>query len=529
MIAAKSLLALGLLLTPAGGWHRPVAHGHAARFMVGAAVTDFSPPLHGQVPRGDPADCNHSTLFNGPRPFAFEEPYVASGGASEYSFGDLSAACDSSLRWEGNLLGGGSNTPRFYTRVADPVGARAVVVSNGSKAIAVEVVDQEGLFNVYADRIRSLVAASGVHLDGIYISATHDESAPDSLGLGGVNELTSGVNNFWVDYMVRQSALAIEHAYYAMVPAKIRYTEVLEPSNVRQCWSSYPFVDNQDMPVMQAVSAGRHPRVITTLASVSQHAETLGFNGGPQADWVSSDWVSFFRDALERRLGGLAIEMAGAVGSVESPEVYPRAISRVPEQFIDASHPAGCRTVFDVSPGIQDTSGKLHVPIGYSRETAAFGNAMAAPIVTAIRRGTWYWSRTRTVWGATANVCVPLQNALFSIAATAGVFAARPGYNENCTLRYPVLGNGSTLGARSSHRSPPSRSATGRSSPCPARCSRSRFCAASSVPRTCRTPHRRCRRGRCRTCTRRSASSTGSLRTCSATSSLRETRSGSRR
>jgi hypothetical protein len=445
-VSLKALLALGLLLTPAGGWHRAVPHRRSAHFMAGAAVADFSPPLRGQAPGGDPADCNHSSLFNAPREFAFEEPYIAAGSPNEYSFGDLFAACDSSLRWEGNLLGGGSSTPRFYTHVADPVGARALVVSNGSKSIAVEVVDQEGLFNVYADRIRALVAASGVHLDGIYISATHDESAPDSLGLGGVNQLTSGVNDFWVDYMVRQSALAIEHAYYAMVPAKIRYTEVLEPSNLRQCWSSYPFIDDEHVPVMQAVSAGKRPHVIATLASVSQHAETLGFNGGAQADWVSSDWVGFFRDALERKFGGVAIEMAGAVGSVESPEVYRRAISRVPEQFIDASHPAGCRTLFDISPGVQDAAGKLHVPIGYGGETAAFGNDMAAPIVAALKGGAWYWSRSSTVWGATASICVPLQNELFSIAATAGVFAARPGYNENCTVRYPVLANGSTLG-----------------------------------------------------------------------------------
>ena len=105
---------------------------------------------------------------------------------------------------------------------------------------------------MYADRIRALVAADGIHLSGIYISATHDESAPDSLGLGGVSQTTSGVDNFWVDYLVKQSALAIEQAYRAMRPAQIRYTEVLEPSNVRQCWSSYPFVDDQHVPVLQA-------------------------------------------------------------------------------------------------------------------------------------------------------------------------------------------------------------------------------------------------------------------------------------
>jgi hypothetical protein len=444
----RSLLALGLVMTPAGGWHRPVPHGHAARFEAGAAVSNFSPPLRGQAPGGDPANCGSSTVFSGPRRFAFEDPYTDSNGNGHYDPGEPFADCGGTGRWQGNLLGGGGNTPRFYTRVADPVTARAIVVGNGSRTIAVEVVDQEGLFDVYQQRIRALVAAAGIHLDGIFISATHDESAPDSLGLGGVGLTTSGTNNYWVDYMVRQSALAIERAYRAMRPARIRYTEVLEPSNVRQCWSSYPFVDDQHMPVLQAV--GAHGKVIATLASVSQHAETLGFNGGTpaldaQANWVSSDWVNFFRRALQQHFGGVAIEMAGAVGSNESPEVYSRAISRVPQQFIDASHPAGCRTLFDVGHGT-DAAGVLHVPLGYSGETKAFGDDMAKPVIEALRSGTWYWSGSSAIWGARANICIPLQNVLFILGAATGVFAQRPGYNINCSVRSPVARNGSTVG-----------------------------------------------------------------------------------
>ena len=151
-------------MTPAGGWHGAVPHGHAARFEVGAAVANFSPPLRGHAPGGDPANCGSSSAFNGRRPFAFEDPYTDTNGNGHYDPGEPFADCGGTGRWEGNLLGGGSNTPRFYTRVADPVTARALVVGNGSKTIAVEVVDQEGLFDTYQQRIRALVAAAGIHL-----------------------------------------------------------------------------------------------------------------------------------------------------------------------------------------------------------------------------------------------------------------------------------------------------------------------------------------------------------------------------
>jgi hypothetical protein len=447
-LAPKVAAALAALLTPAGGYHAHYVQGHAAQFTAGAAVASISPPLRGHAPGVDPANCDASGTFNGPRQFAFEEPYMDLNGNGHYDSGEPYVDCNGDGRWDGNLLGGGSNTPRFFDRVVDPVTARAVVVGNGSRKVAVEVLDQEGLFDVYQQRIRDKVKADGYRLDGIFISATHDESAPDSLGLGGVALTTSGVNNYWTRYMVQRAAVAIERAYRAMRPARIRYTEVLEPSNVRQCWSSYPFVDDQHIPVLEAVDSRGH--AIATLASVSQHVETLAFNGGTplldaQNRWVTSDWVNFFRTTLEQRLGGVAIEMAGSVGSVESPSVYPRAISRIPQQFVDASHSAGCRTLFDVGH-MTDAAGTLHAPLGYDGETKAFGVQMAKPVLAAIAGGAYHYSTTNTIWGARQSICVPLDNALFGIGAAVGVFAAKPGYNADCTRASPVLANGSSAG-----------------------------------------------------------------------------------
>src|SRR5262249_20241995 len=148
--------------------------------------------------------------------------------------------------------------------------------------------------NVYIQRIRQKVADDGYGLDGIFISSTHDESAPDSLGLYGVTPATSSVNDYWNDYLVGKAAQAIEDAYDRMRPATIRYSVATEPENMRQCWSSYPFVDDQRMPVLQALDTSGN--AIVTLASVSQHAETLGFNSNPeQKTWISADWPHFFR------------------------------------------------------------------------------------------------------------------------------------------------------------------------------------------------------------------------------------------
>ena len=78
------------------------------------------------------------------------------------------------------------------------------------------------------------------------------------------------------------------------------------------------------------------------------------------------------REELERRYGGVAIEMAGSVGSVETPEIFDSAISRTPQQFIAESHPAGCRTLFEGTG--------TPVPTGYLQETRTLGQMLAGAV-----------------------------------------------------------------------------------------------------------------------------------------------------
>jgi hypothetical protein len=416
-----------------------------ASFQVGAGVGDFTPPPFGAL-ADDPADCPPADpgAFTGPRAFSFMEPYNDQDGSGHFDFGEPFVDCNANERWDGNYLGGGSNTPRYYTTVADPVTARAFVVSSPSGTIAVEVLDHEGLFNVYLQRIRAKVAADGYSLDGIFISSTHDESAPDSLGLYGVNDpsgtlpASSSVNAYWNDYLVEKSAQAIEDAYDAMQPATIRFATAEEPSNMRQCWSSYPFVDNMRMPVLQAVDSNGD--AIITLGNVSQHAETLGFNSNPdEKTWISADWPHFFRSQLEQRYGGVAIEMAGSVGSVESPQVFSGPISGAPEQFVNAGHPAGCRTIFNANGTTP--------PLSYNGETRAFGEQLADAVEDAL--GNAETSVSDQIWGERRDVCMDLTNQLFTAAATIGIFAARPAYTgPNCEVEIPPAPNGSVTGTK---------------------------------------------------------------------------------
>jgi hypothetical protein len=458
---AGAIMIVGVLVAILGGTASATS-AEGAPFRAGAAFESYTPPTAGSR-QSDPADCV-GTLdgqFNGKRYFAFEEPYIDQMGDGHYDPGDPFIDCNHDGRWDGNTLGGGSGAPRYYNHVADPVGARAVVVEAHGTTIAMEVVDNEGLFNTYADEIRAKVLADGYRINNIQISSTHDESAPDTIGLGGQDSVISGTNDYFVTYLVAQSALAIEHAYNSMVPAHIRYAEAAEPSNLRQCWSSYPFIDNPLMPVMQAVADDGS--VIATLASVSQHTETLGFNGGSQVDpgdpsspqhtldqeklWVTADWPHWFTSALEQTYGGVGIEMAGTVGSVETPEVFqnadgsPAPLSRTPQRFVDEGHSAGCRTLFDAPAGVP------RVPYGYYTETKALGETLADAVESALTNN-GDWSHTNRMWAETVNICVPVANVLFKAVSLGGEFAERAAYLPGCRKieKIPAAPTGQTAG-----------------------------------------------------------------------------------
>lgn len=445
-----------------------VAHASTGQpFLVGAASQSYAPPSFGgslaPFLGSDPADClpPGNVVYTGARHFAFEEPYVDSKHSGHYDLGDPFLDCNGNGRWDGNYIGGGGNAPRLYTKVADAPSAQAVAIDNGTTSIAIEVLDHEGLFNVYQAEIRGRVVSDLTALrihppDRIFISSTHDESAPDSIGLYGPNAASSSVNQYWTEsWLVPNAALAIEKAVRTMRPANIRFAEPIQPANLRQCFSSYPYIDDQLMPSFQAVASDGS--VIATLANITQHSETLGFDSGTSADpgapasmgtvtldqeatWLSADWQSWFRGKLQADYpGSVAIDMAGSVGSNETPQVFSKNISRTPEKFVDASHPAGCRTLY--------TALGSEIPLGYYSETRALGEQLAAAVEGGFPAGNEPPFTTSTsIAGGRADVCVEVTNALFQAAGAAGVFGSRPFYTNKCTVILPVGPNGSTEG-----------------------------------------------------------------------------------
>src|SRR6202035_5646003 len=165
----------------------------ASGFQAGAAGADITPPPYTTesdaafVPACGTSAAQVAQLWPGPRKFAFEKPYIDTLGVGRYAPGDPYCDADHSGRYEAPYIAGGSGQNHWPTAVEPGNGpaAQAIVVQVGATRAAIVSVDSIGLFNVTMDRIRAEVATLDPALTRIFVSSTHDESAPDPIGLWG--------------------------------------------------------------------------------------------------------------------------------------------------------------------------------------------------------------------------------------------------------------------------------------------------------------------------------------------------------
>ncbi|MGZ4797288.1 MAG: hypothetical protein ACXV8T_15470 [Acidimicrobiia bacterium] len=429
-------LAVPTLGTAGADEHHGSDHG-SGDFRVGAAAVDVTPPAAGPGV-ADPAHCVAPAGYDGAHLLTLEEPYQDVNGNGRYDDGEPFQDCPVArvdgttappdTRWDGIYLGGGDCCDRKPTAVLDPIWARTIVVGNGDRTVSITSVDNEGVFKEYWDRVRAKVRADGVHLDQMFFSSTHDESAPDTIGITGPNELTSGVDPFYVEFLIARTAQSIEQAAGRTRRASIRYGSV-RPLDLTTCWSSYPFAADESIGAMQAV--GTNGRVIATLVNYGIHAEELGFSDDAQDRLhLSSDWPNFTRQKLEAYYGGMAMTMAGSVGSVEMPQVYPANRDHTPTNLYSSTGNGGCRTIY--------TNDATRAPYGYHASTQARGETIARWAVWALATGRW--SRSDTIRFRRDTFFMPLENALFALGGAFGVIPGKDGYLDGVKLTRNAAG-----------------------------------------------------------------------------------------
>jgi hypothetical protein len=451
---AAAALAL-LALAPSAAAHRRY------HFLAGAGIADTTPPLAGTA-AGSAADARFApgfarclaALYPSSGRFALQEPFDDLNGTGLWDAGlDLSGGpdgkkpdpwCDANANanWDGIYQDNGWGPA---TGVNDPLSARAFAISDGRDRPVVYVSAQViGLFDYYTQQARwDLRHLFGVRASMV-VSADHNESSPDTIGLYGALQtplgvgLRSGIDEYYMRFLDYRIAQAAAEAVHRLHPARLYANQIEGPIPAGQSGNTYPLYDgtltqrisdqfptsvalpgddrvaavDPKMGVLQA--RGRDGRPIFTVISVAAHNQEMG-NAGAQ---LSADWPGAMERYYDAHSSGEAIFLVGDNGSEEDPETNPTVIPKGSENHSSTA-------------------------VQYQQAVATgerFAQIAAGAAADAVKLAPGRVGLTRE------QFCVPLQNNGFLALAAAGVFGRRQAWV--CTPgERPVhpLPNGSVL------------------------------------------------------------------------------------
>jgi len=430
------MLATGAVIACAGA-----GSASAATFSAGAAEQQTTPPLVGTSAAsqaeqfGPPRTSCPASTFPTEGRFALQEPFNDLNGNGQWDAnvnftgsppsGAPEPYCDanSNGRWDGIYADNG-NGPA--TGVHDDLDVRAIAISDGhDRPVVYASVDQIGIFDYYTEQARADLANTYKVDAALVVSADHNESSPDSIGLYGSAQtplgigLRSGIDEYYMRFLEDRIAHAAADAVRTMRPASLYAAQTEGAIATGASGSSYPllaamsqrisdqFPTSVALPHDDRVAAvdpklgvlqarGADGRPIFTVMSLAAHNQEMGNSGAG----LSADWPGAFERAFDATHAGIAMFLVGDNGSEEDPQTSPTVIPKGSENHSDQ--------------------------VTQYRQAQATGERFAQLVATAAR------GAQRLTPGAVRlvrkQICVPLENNGFAALAASGEFGLRQGY-----------------------------------------------------------------------------------------------------
>ncbi len=231
----------------------------------------------------------------------------------------------------------GFGNGREATDYNDRLWARGVVLDRGDSRVAIVSIDLVGYFKNEVDTIRALVSPSS-EIDFVLVSSTHQHEGPDTLGLWGPDETTTGIDYAYLDFVNTAVADCIDEASASREKARIYYAttnsaglslgvdpeddgfgvadgKVLEGDEALAPATEGRIVDPTIATMQLTARNGSSLEVLATLVNFGSHPESLGSNN----TLITSDFPHYVRERIEAEYGGVAIWMAGDLGVLQGP------------------------------------------------------------------------------------------------------------------------------------------------------------------------------------------------------------------
>ncbi len=206
------------------------------------------------------------------------------------------------------LAGFGNN--RRATTVHDDLYVRALAIQVEKISLVLVALDLIGFFRPDVQEIIQSLKRPDVR---VIIASTHTHHGPDTMGLWGPDQKTCGVDLEYMSAIKKKIARAIHASLTSLKPASAKWTSVHVPGLAKNARD--PEIVDDELTLLQFITADNQPQA--TLFNFPCHPEVL-WEHNPN---ITSDYVGYLRDEVEKQTGAPCIFFSGALGGMMTPDV----------------------------------------------------------------------------------------------------------------------------------------------------------------------------------------------------------------
>ncbi len=301
-------------------------------------------------------------------------------------------------KYDGIYLAGFGDK-RLATARHDDYEARTIVLDYGQTRIAVVAIDFIGYYSdagYYGiSQIQKLLDPK-LGIQEVLVASTHNHEGPDTIGAWGQGFMKDGKYPKYLRFADRQIAKSIALATARLQPAKVKLG-VTDPQQspsiagmqTRTTGRPPKFFD-EELRVMQFTgTSGRSKnKVIATLANWNTHPESME----DRNTVMTADFPHAVRETIEKKYGGTAIYINGAIGAAEI--------------IGDTNNKNHDRIRFDGQD--YPLNQQNNRPVFTFERTEAIGRDVARAAIEAIEKGAW--SSTNELSVRKADLKLPMDN-----------------------------------------------------------------------------------------------------------------------
>jgi len=214
-------------------------------------------------------------------------------------------------------LAGFGNNRRAET-IHDDLYARALAIQTEQTTLVLVALDLIGFFRPDVQEVIETLRVSEtfrVLNPQVIIAATHTHHGPDTMGLWGPDDKTCGVDMEYMSAIKKKIVDTIIASLSDLKPASVKWTSVHVPGLAKNARN--PEIVDDELTLAQFTDVTVTSKVTVTLMNFPCHPEVL-WEHNPN---ISSDYVGYLRNAVEKQTGAPCIFFAGALGGMMTPDV----------------------------------------------------------------------------------------------------------------------------------------------------------------------------------------------------------------